>query len=134
MLGSEFYYSDGTIDMDGDTNYLISTEQTDFRGWSCNIGLESLFVLYDGWVKKANCNQGGYMFHINNHAEHELPTTTEICTQTLCHCGTDVLITKARMLAPDHPYVVQHQGGMAVAQSQAEFEARHRKYIKINPQ
>ena len=51
-ISSKFYYSDGSIDESGDTNNLISTGQTDFRGWSCNIGLESLFVHWDGFVKK----------------------------------------------------------------------------------
>jgi hypothetical protein len=134
VIESSFYWSDGTVDQVGDTNALISSHQTDFRGWSCNIGLESLFILYDGWVKKANCNQGGYMFHINDHYRHELPTTSELCTQNLCHCGTDVVISKAAMLPPDHPHVVQNLGGMRTFTNDEDFKRNHSKYIKITPQ
>jgi len=103
------YYDDGSVDSSIDTNYLVSTGQTDFRGWACNIGLESLFVHWDGFVKKGNCMQGGNLFHLNDHEQHELPSTGEICLQNLCSCGTDVLITKAAMLDKEHPYIVQNQ-------------------------
>lgn len=93
-IGAEFYYDDGTFERDGDSVKLVTTGQTDFRGWACNIGLESLFVHWDGRVKKGNCMQGGLLFHVNEHEQHPLPTRAEICYQNLCSCGTDVLISK----------------------------------------
>jgi hypothetical protein len=131
-IGSSFYYDNGETAPKGDTNYLISTKQTDFRGWACNIGLESMFILYDGWVKKGNCDQGGYMFHINNHQEHELPTMGELCVQNICHCGTDVLISKVPVLGPDHPYITENLTGMRTSATNEDFIRRNRKYIKIN--
>lgn len=89
-----FYYDDGTVEDPGNTNYLIATGQTDFRGWACNIGLESMFIDQDGYIKKGNCNQGGRLFHLNDHENHELPTTAEICTIPICGCNTDVLTSK----------------------------------------
>lgn len=108
-INARFFYSDGSVDKIGESNQLIINGQTDFRGWSCNIGLESLFVHWDGYVKKGNCMQGGELFHLNDHAKHELPTSGEICLQNLCSCGTDVLITKAAMLDKNHPYVTNNQ-------------------------
>lgn len=103
---SSFYYDDGSIDLWGDTNYIISSGQNDFRGWACNIGLESLFVHFDGWVKKGNCYQGGTLFHIDQHENYDLPMNAELCTQKICHCGTDVLISKVPILEKTHPLIV----------------------------
>lgn len=89
-----FYYDDGTVEDPGNTNYLIATEQTDFRGWACNIGLESMFIDFAGYVNKGNCTQGGRLFHINDHLNHSLPSTAEICTIPVCGCNTDVLTSK----------------------------------------
>jgi hypothetical protein len=105
---STFYYDDGTVEPSGDSNYLISTGQNDFRGWACNIGLESLFIHFDGWVKKGNCHQGGNLFHIDDYETNEFPTAAEICLQDICHCGTDVLISKAKVFDVDSDYVRQH--------------------------
>jgi len=132
-IGSEFYYSDGSWDANGDTNQLITTQQTDFRGWSCNIGLESLFIYWDGDVKKGNCSQGGVLFNLANHELHPLPATAELCFQPICYCGTDVLITKIPVLPVDHPIVEQYRG-QSMIRSQEEYQRQHRKYIKIEPQ
>lgn len=95
--GATFYWDDGSVDQWGDANKLVSRGLTDFRGWACNIGLESLFVDFTGNVSKGNCRQGGKIFHIDSHEQYELPTRGEICEQHLCHCATDVYITKSNM-------------------------------------
>lgn len=106
--GASFYYNDGTYDAHGDTNKLISEGQTDFRGWACNIGIESLFIHFDGWIKKGNCLQGGNLFHLDKHYEYELPNNGELCVQGICHCGTDVNITKFPLYEKTHPLVVNN--------------------------
>jgi hypothetical protein len=95
--------TDGTIISDGavDLNNILLTQNNIFTGWSCNIGLESLFVHYDGYVKKGNCKEGGNLFHINDHEKYELPNTGEICTQEYCMCTTDVRISKSPMFDPE---------------------------------
>lgn len=108
-IDSTFFWNDGSFDEWGDTNNLISTGQTDFRGWACNIGLESLFVQWDGFVKKGNCGQGGNLFHLNEHNNHEMPSMGEICLQNLCSCNADVLITKSPMMSKEDPYVISNQ-------------------------
>jgi organic radical activating enzyme len=93
-MGASYFWSDGTVDKRGRSNHLIATRQNDFRGWDCNMGIESLFFGWDGWVKGANCMQNSKLFHINDHAGHELPYRAEICTQPQCDCGTDVNLSK----------------------------------------
>lgn len=104
-MTSKFYYDDGTVKTD-QTNYIIATSQNDFRGWACNIGLESLFVGWDGWVKKGNCNQGDRLFNITEvSTKYILPNTAEICTQTTCSCNTDILISKVPIFDKESLYV-----------------------------
>jgi len=127
---SEFYYDDGTMDHHGDTNVLINAEQNDFRGWACNIGLESLFISFEGWVKKGNCFQGGDLFHINEHEKNELPVTAEICVQHICHCGTDVLISKVPVFDKEHP-IIKNNENVRNFDGDGEFRLKKNKTIKI---
>jgi organic radical activating enzyme len=101
----EVYYDDGDYDLYADAHRLILSDQNHFSGWACNIGLESLYIHYDGTVKKANCWQGGHLFHINDHEKHQLPTKAELCYQDMCFCGTDVLISKVPIFDQDSELV-----------------------------
>jgi len=93
-ISSTVYRRDGSVEPLADLNKLVMNQENDFRGWACNIGLESLFIHFNGYVKKGNCFQGGDLFHINDHESYRLPDSAEICTQTKCLCTTDVNITK----------------------------------------
>lgn len=93
-MASNFYYNDGSVDQYGDANHLISSEQSFFNGWACSIGLESLYISWDGRVRKGNCRQGHELFHLDDHANHSLPSEGEICTMGRCTCPTDILVSK----------------------------------------
>lgn len=93
-MGSSFYYDDGSVDSHGDPNHLISLDQSFFTGWACSIGIESLYINWDGKVRKGNCRQGLDLFHLNEHAAHPLPSTGELCIMDRCTCPTDILVTK----------------------------------------
>ena len=101
---SSFWYNDGSIQTD-DPNSIVSRGENDFRGWACNIGIESMCIHYNGWVGKATCGVGQNLFHIDDHERHSLPEVAEICTQPQCMCGTDVRISKVPIMAPDDPYI-----------------------------
>ena len=100
-LGVEYHWDDGTVDKDAsNTVNIINAGLNDFRGWSCDIGLESLFVYYDGNIQRANCGQGTpsrIIGNINNPESIQWPTLPEICVQRECHCVTDVIITKKKI-------------------------------------
>ena len=93
-MGSTFHYDDGSSNQYGDANHLISSGQSFFTGWACSIGLESLYINYDGQVRKGNCRQGGNLFHIDNHVNHQLPSDGEICVMDRCTCPTDIVVSK----------------------------------------
>jgi hypothetical protein len=93
-MGATFHYDDGSSNQYGDANHLISSGQSFFTGWACSIGLESLYINYDGQVRKGNCRQGGNLFHIDNHVNHQLPSEGEICVMDRCTCPTDIVVSK----------------------------------------
>lgn len=70
---------------------LENSKLTNFEGWKCNVGLESLFVYWDGKVQRGNCGEGGF---IGNISGIKWPTEPIVCGKDLCHCIADVLISK----------------------------------------
>ena len=95
-IGGHFYYSDGTIDEYGDANELVNKGKNDFRGWSCDIGLKSLFVDYNGSIRKANCRQGDIVGYLQKQDDIVWPKQPEICSIKRCHCSTDVYVDKRK--------------------------------------
>jgi MoaA/NifB/PqqE/SkfB family radical SAM enzyme len=75
-----------------ETSVLENTKQNNFYKWSCNIGLESLFVHYNGNVQRGNCAVGGSIGNITTSVEW--PTTSIVCNKDECHCIADLLMSK----------------------------------------
>lgn len=98
----DYYYNNGEIDTSGrHPLYLINSKQNDFRGWECDIGLESLFIHYDGAIQRANCRQGTptrFFGNVNQPESIIWPTQPEICSQRECHCATDIIVSKRLLL------------------------------------
>ena len=94
---SKIYNSQGThlAALEYWPNHLINQGLNKFSRWQCNIGLESLFVQFDGSVRRGNCEQGGYIGRLQE--DFQLPTAPIICKQTLCKCDTDMLISKTNI-------------------------------------
>ena len=76
---------------------LINAGKTNFKGWKCSMGLESLFIQYTGEMYLANCFQGGTIGHINEPENIKWPTQQTVCIKDRCICTTDVLLTKERV-------------------------------------
>jgi hypothetical protein len=73
---------------------FINAGMTNFNGYVCEIGLKSLFVHYNGKIALGNCSVGGYIGEIENFEDIKWPTKPVICTKNVCHCSTDVNISK----------------------------------------
>ena len=78
-IQSDFYFDDGSVKYNATPNKYITEGDNKFAGWYCAAGLESLCISWSGGVKIANCLQGGVKFHINDHADYQLPTKGVIC-------------------------------------------------------
>lgn len=76
-----------------DLNQLVSSGETNFFGWRCEIGREQLFIDSNGFVLRAGCRVGGIIGHINDD-KIAFPSAGVRCIKNFCHCMTDVIVTK----------------------------------------
>lgn len=76
---------------------LINDKQTNFQGWDCDIGLNSLYISYAGIIRLANCIGSDVIGQIQDFTSINWPTQTFICPQTYCNCTTDVYISKRQV-------------------------------------
>ena len=83
-----------------DENKLINKNQVNFKGWDCNIGLEQLFILYDGNIFRAGCQVGGYLGNIFDYEKIKFPIGSVKCYRNACYCPTDIRISKRRSQEP----------------------------------
>ena len=74
--------------------YLENTKKANFLNWHCDIGLESLFVHYDGNIQRGNCGVSGIIGNINDFNNIIWPNDSIICDKTLCHCMADLTVSK----------------------------------------
>lgn len=74
-------------------NDIIKKHQNQFKGWQCNIGLESLMINWNGEVHRATCRVGGSLGNIykGSFKPSESPV---VCTREWCTCAADIPITK----------------------------------------
>ena len=78
-------------------NDVIKHKLNAFEGWSCNAGLESLMVNWDGDVHRATCRVGGSLGNIYK-GTFESPIAPIICTRKWCTCAADIPLTKVSTL------------------------------------
>ena len=78
------------------SNDVIKLHLNKYKDWSCNAGIESLMINWDGEVHRATCRVGGSLGNIYN-GTFEPTEDPVICTRNFCTCSADIPITK---LAP----------------------------------
>jgi MoaA/NifB/PqqE/SkfB family radical SAM enzyme len=76
-------------------NDIIKTHNNQFKGWTCNAGLESLMINWDGEVYRATCRVGGSLGNVYN-GSFNPPTEPVICSRDWCTCAADIPITKIK--------------------------------------
>lgn len=74
-------------------NDIIKKHQNQFKGWSCNIGLESLMINWNGEVYRATCRVGGSLGNIYQ-GSFTVPESAITCSRNWCTCAADIPITK----------------------------------------
>lgn len=89
-------YIDGAIEP-FNAQKLINDNNTNFRDWECNIGLDSLYVKYDGIIRLGNCIGSKTIGRLQDIDNIEWPTKSFICPQNFCNCTTDVYIPKKQI-------------------------------------
>jgi MoaA/NifB/PqqE/SkfB family radical SAM enzyme len=74
-------------------NDVIKLHLNKYKDWSCNAGLESLMINWDGEVHRATCRVGGSLGNIYEGTFLQ-PVDPVICDRNFCTCAADIPITK----------------------------------------
>lgn len=76
-------------------NDVIKLHLNKYKDWTCNAGLESLMINWDGDVHRATCRVGGSLGNIykNRVVPPSIPIT---CTRDWCTCAADIPLTKTK--------------------------------------
>lgn len=76
-------------------NDVIKLHRNQFKGWTCNAGLESLMINWDGDVHRATCRVGGSLGNIYT-GTFTIPNEPITCTRDWCTCAADIPLTKIK--------------------------------------
>lgn len=74
-------------------NDIIKLHMNQYKGWSCNAGIESLMINWDGDVHRATCRVGGSLGNIYTDT-FVVPTEPVTCDRNWCTCAADIPLTK----------------------------------------
>lgn len=74
---------------------IIRESKTNFQGWSCNAGLDGIFIDSQGTIYRGTCLQGDKIGHILDE-NILLPTNPVMCNKKFCGCVTDVYYSKKK--------------------------------------
>ena len=77
-------------------NDVIKKHLNQFKGWSCNAGIESLMINWDGDVHRATCRVGGSLGNIYQ-GTFKIPREPIVCTRDWCTCAADIPLTKFKL-------------------------------------
>lgn len=92
MAELEVNYADGTTE-NMSTFDLIANDQTNFVGWDCYAGIDSLVITFSGDIYRSWCMQDGPIGSIYDE-NIELPTHPTKCKTKICQCGVDLSAKK----------------------------------------
>ena len=77
-------------------NDMIKNHQNKFNGWTCNAGIESLMINWDGNVHRATCRVGGSLGNIYE-GNFIAPSEPVRCDRNFCTCAADIPLTKEKL-------------------------------------
>jgi MoaA/NifB/PqqE/SkfB family radical SAM enzyme len=77
-------------------NDIIKLHMNKYKGWTCNAGIESLMINWDGEVHRATCRVGGSLGNIYT-GTFNVPTEPVVCTRDNCTCAADIPLTKINL-------------------------------------
>ena len=77
-------------------NDMIKNHQNKFKGWTCNAGIESLMINWDGDVHRATCRVGGSLGNIYE-GNFVAPSEPVTCDRNFCTCAADIPLTKFKL-------------------------------------
>jgi MoaA/NifB/PqqE/SkfB family radical SAM enzyme len=85
------------------SNDIIKLHMNKFKGWTCNAGIESLMINWDGEVHRATCRVGGSLGNIYQDT-FEQPKGPVMCDRNFCTCSADIPLTKIKTEAREKSF------------------------------
>jgi hypothetical protein len=76
-------------------NDVIKLHLNQYKGWTCNAGIESLMINWDGEVHRATCRVGGSLGNVYN-GTFVTPSDPIVCDRNFCTCASDIPLTKIK--------------------------------------
>jgi organic radical activating enzyme len=73
-------------------NSLVMEKANQWKGWNCQIGVETLNVDMNGNIWGGLCHVGGSYGNIST--GFTLPTQGQVCTKQWCTCHLDIMVSK----------------------------------------
>lgn len=77
-------------------NDVIKLHLNKYKGWTCNAGIESLMINWDGDVHRATCRVGGSLGNIYE-GSFVAPSEPVTCDRNFCTCAADIPLTKFKL-------------------------------------
>lgn len=74
-------------------NDYINSQQDNFFGWLCGVGLEGIEINANGTINRGVCGVGGNISHVDDE-NWKLPNNFVVCNRTRCTCVADWKSTK----------------------------------------
>jgi MoaA/NifB/PqqE/SkfB family radical SAM enzyme len=74
-------------------NDVIKLHLNKYKDWTCNAGIESLMINWDGDVHRATCRVGGSLGNIYE-GDFVAVSDPVTCDRNFCTCAADIPITK----------------------------------------
>ena len=75
-------------------NDIIKLNLNQYKGWTCNAGIESLMINWDGDVHRATCRVGNSLGNIYK-GNFVAPSEPVTCDRNFCTCAADIPLTKS---------------------------------------
>ena len=93
-IWATYYFNDGTEQFKSNASDYVNQGMTNFDGYTCEVGLKSLFVRPNGTIYLGNCLVNGKIGNITKPDKIMWPTETVKCNLDICSCSSDVNINK----------------------------------------
>jgi len=77
-------------------NDIIKKHMNQYKDWTCNAGIESLMINWDGEVHRATCRVGGTLGNIYSNS-FSVPVEPVKCDRNYCTCAADIPLTKSKI-------------------------------------
>jgi len=74
-------------------NDVIKLHLNKYKDWTCNAGIESLMINWNGDVHRATCRVGGSLGNIYE-GNFVAPSDPVTCDRNFCTCAADIPLTK----------------------------------------